>query len=233
MLLWITAATMHGQAASPSFATPSSGSGSAQLFTAVYSDPNSGSDMAEGIFNIMSNVVPGTTGWSAHECLLRYDIRRIAGAAPRQKANPAGQSSISVAVGRPPQNGFGNLYCKLGRESFSKNGGQPLRPRFSLTNDDWDYDVNILTPDEPETSPHWTSPRTRQTYATAWRIDFAPWLLEYGIPGTVYAYAVSDTCEIVLLSKKGAFFEGAAILYSDKQRTQRLGHVFVEQMGFN
>jgi hypothetical protein len=136
-------------------------------------------------------------------------------------------------VGKPPQNGFGNLYRKIGGESFSKNGGQPLRPRFSLTNDDWDYDVNILTPDEPETSPHWTSPRTRQTYATAWRIDFAPWLLEYGIPGTVYAYAVSDTCEIVLLSKKDAFFEGAAILYSDEQKTQRLGHVFVEQMGFN
>lgn len=73
-LLLITATTMHGQAASPSFSTPSSGSGSAQLFTAVYSDPNGGGDMAEGIFNIMFNVVPGAPGWSTHECLLRYDI---------------------------------------------------------------------------------------------------------------------------------------------------------------
>ncbi len=30
--------------------------------------------MAESVLNIMSNVVPGTSGWSAHECLLRYDL---------------------------------------------------------------------------------------------------------------------------------------------------------------
>ncbi len=71
-ILLTTAA--RGQAASPASVSPSSGSGSAQLFTATYSDANGGGDVAEGILNIMANVVPGTSGWSAHECLLRYDI---------------------------------------------------------------------------------------------------------------------------------------------------------------
>lgn len=62
------------QSAFPSGVTPSSGSGSAQLFTVTINDPNGGSDVAEAVLNIMSNVVPGTTGWSAHECLLRYDF---------------------------------------------------------------------------------------------------------------------------------------------------------------
>ncbi|HZU32020.1 MAG TPA: hypothetical protein VFB79_12960, partial [Candidatus Angelobacter sp.] len=65
---------LRAQAAFPSSVTPNSGSGSAQLFTATYTDPNGGGDIAEGVLNIMSNVVPGTAGWSAHECLLRYDI---------------------------------------------------------------------------------------------------------------------------------------------------------------
>jgi hypothetical protein len=70
----LMAIVAHAQSASPSGVTPAAGSGSAQLFTATYTDPNGGGDVAEGVLNIMSNVVPGTSGWSAHECLLRYDI---------------------------------------------------------------------------------------------------------------------------------------------------------------
>lgn len=66
--------SLHAQSASPSSVTPSSGSGSAQLFTATLSDPNGGTDVTAGVINIMSNVVPGTPSWSANECLLQYDI---------------------------------------------------------------------------------------------------------------------------------------------------------------
>src|SRR5246500_3644136 len=70
----MASASMHAQSASPLSVTPGSSSGSAQLFSVTISDPNGAGDVAEGVLNIMSNVVPGTTGWSAHECLLRYDF---------------------------------------------------------------------------------------------------------------------------------------------------------------
>lgn len=73
-LLLITGSAMRGQSAFPLSVTPSSGSGSAQSFLVSFSDSNGASDMQEGVLNIMSNVVPGTPGWSANECLLRYDI---------------------------------------------------------------------------------------------------------------------------------------------------------------
>jgi len=74
VFLTLAAARMYGQSASPVSVTPSSGSGSAQLFSASSVDFNGASDVQEGVLNIMSNVVPGTPGWSANECLLRYDI---------------------------------------------------------------------------------------------------------------------------------------------------------------
>ncbi len=62
--------------ASPVSVTPSSGRGSAQMFTATYKDPNGGSQIAETTLSIMSNnVIPGRRSeWSAKECLVRYDI---------------------------------------------------------------------------------------------------------------------------------------------------------------
>jgi hypothetical protein len=61
---------------SPVSVTPSSGSGSAQTFTATYKDPNGGLQIAEVTLSIMSNsVLPGSRSkWSANECLLRYYI---------------------------------------------------------------------------------------------------------------------------------------------------------------
>jgi len=135
-------------------------------------------------------------------------------------------------VGRPPRQGFGNLYYHTG-DSTRGNGGRFLRARLSRDSKDWDYDVNILWPDTPETSPHWRSPLTGHTYATAWQIDFAPALAEHGLPATLYVYAISENCEIIIIDAAGAFYEGAALVYADRERTTLLGHVFVEQMGFN
>ena len=134
-------------------------------------------------------------------------------------------------VGKPPKQGFGNLYYKTGGGP-GQNGGRPLRPRLKLDSKDWDYDVNILDPEKPEASPHWTSPLSKHTYATAWQIDFAPHLRDDGLPETAYVYAVSDNCEN-LVPLTGGYFEGAALVYADKDKKQLLGHVFVEQMGFN
>jgi hypothetical protein len=135
-------------------------------------------------------------------------------------------------VGKPPKPGFGNLYYKTGGDPAGQNGGRPLRPRLRLDSKEWDYDVNILCPEKPEDSPHWTSPLSKHTYATAWQIDFAPHLRDHGLPETAYVYAVSDNCEN-LVPMTGGYFEGAALVYADKDKTQFLGHVFVEQMGFN
>src|ERR1700744_6365385 len=71
--LFVVVASMgaFAQSATPSSVTPSSGSGSAQLFTVNIGDANGGGDVAEEVLNIMANVVPGVGNWSAHECLLR------------------------------------------------------------------------------------------------------------------------------------------------------------------
>jgi hypothetical protein len=134
-------------------------------------------------------------------------------------------------VGKPPQQGFGNLYDEAGGDA-GQNGGRPLRPRLGLNSKDWDYDVNILLPEKPGDSPHWTSPLSKHTYATAWQIDFAPSLRDRGLPETAYVYAVSDNCEN-LVPMTGGYFEGAALVYADQDKKQLLGYVFVEQMGFN
>jgi hypothetical protein len=74
LLVFMLPVLVSAQSAFPSGVSPSSGSGSAQLFAVTIGDPNGGSDVAEAVLNIMSNVIPGSTGWSAHECLLRYDF---------------------------------------------------------------------------------------------------------------------------------------------------------------
>jgi hypothetical protein len=143
-----------------------------------------------------------------------------------QKPKPGEKQWITgTKVGKPPLNGFGNLYFPLDTKTPPMNGGMGLRSG-------WDFEVNILYPKDPQNSPHWKSPISGNTYATAWQIDFAPRFTKYGIPEKLYVFAICENCEI-LPPLGGAFFEGAALVYADKEKTQPLGHVFVEQMGFN
>jgi len=134
---------------------------------------------------------------------------------------------------KPPKNGFGNLYFPIDGTTPQMNGGMGLRPRKSLQDEEWDYDVNILDPTDPASSPHWKSPISQKTYATAWQIAFSPALTARGLPQTLYVFAVSDNCEIITLGNDSAYFEGAAKVYADRERTRFLGHAFVEQMGFD
>lgn len=137
-------------------------------------------------------------------------------------------------TGKPPRHGFGNLYFRRdGGDRPPMNGGTGLAAKTVRHPDDWDFDVNILDPEKPERSPHWMSPLSGKTYATAWQIDLSPKLARFGLPSTLYARVISDNCEIISLAKNGAFFEGAAIVYADREMTQQVGHAFVEQMGFD
>ena len=138
-----------------------------------------------------------------------------------------------TAVGRLPKQGFGNLYLPVHSTAPQGNGGLALTPRTALSGDDWDFDLNILDPEEPAQSPHWKSPTSGKTYATAWRIDFAPRAQRQGLPPVLYLHTVSDNCEIIPATPSGAFFEGAALVYADRERQRRIGQAFVEQMGFN
>jgi hypothetical protein len=67
-------AAMHAQNATPVSVSPSAPSGSQQMFTATYTDPNGGADVQSASLYIMNGVVPGSTGWSANECVLLYTI---------------------------------------------------------------------------------------------------------------------------------------------------------------
>ena len=85
--------------------------------------------------------------------------------------------------------------------------------------DDSEFDLNILDPQDPSSSPHWTSPTTHQTYCSAWRLE---------IRKQVYTMtALVPGSEVKLTN---AFFEGAATI-SDSSGHQ-VGHSFVEQMGY-
>lgn len=83
-----------------------------------------------------------------------------------------------------------------------------------------EFDLNILNPENPSSSPHWTSINSGQTYCSAWhlRIKEKVYTIKALIPGS----------EIFLGTY---FFEGAAILTDENGC--KVGNVYVEQMGYN
>jgi hypothetical protein len=83
------------------------------------------------------------------------------------------------------------------------------------------FDLNIYDARHPDASPHWTSPKSGQTYCTKW-------LLEIG--KEVYILTlINEGAEVNLAGS--AFGEGAATLHN--QDGSLAGHAFVEQMGYN
>jgi len=88
--------------------------------------------------------------------------------------------------------------------------------------DSSEFDLNILDPQDPTESPHWTSKSTRQTYCSAWRLSIRNqvYIMTVIVPGS----------EVRFTDKTMGFFEGAATI-SDKSGCQ-VGHAFVEQMGY-
>jgi hypothetical protein len=159
------------------------------------------------------------------------DGRSLAVAEFWQPSSP--QWLTGTGVGKPPQNGFANLYFPHDASGPQGNGGLALKARTTASCEDWDFDLNVLDPEAREASPHWKSPQSGRTYATAWRIDFAPRAQRAGLPAVLYLRAISDNCEIIPAGPDSAFFEGAALVYADREFRRRLGQAFVEQMGFN
>lgn len=143
------------------------------------------------------------------------------------------QWKTGTKVGTPPENGFGNFYFDSTGTNPAMNGGMGLRARTVEGGDDWDFDVNIFDAANSDASPHWQSKISGKTYATAWQIDFSPRATAYGLPPSLYVFAVSDNCEVIPTGKASAFFEGAAFVYADRERITPLGNAFVEQMGFD
>ena len=83
-----------------------------------------------------------------------------------------------------------------------------------------EFDLNILDPKNPSSSPHWTSPSSGQTYCSAWqlRIKEKVYTIKALIPGSEVFFGTP-------------FFEGAAILTDENEC--KVGNVYVEQMGYN
>ncbi|MCU0285331.1 MAG: hypothetical protein MUF15_02925 [Acidobacteria bacterium] len=149
-----------------------------------------------------------------------------------QKSDP--QWITGTKVGKAPKNGFGNLFFKTEESSAPiNNGGMYLKPRLNMDDKDWDFDINILNSEPPQNSPHWESPISHHTYATAWEIEFSIRIQQYGLPDKLYVFAICENSENVLPGKIDSFFEGAALAYDDKDQKTLVGYVFVEQMGFN
>ena len=86
--------------------------------------------------------------------------------------------------------------------------------------DDGEFDLNILLPDDPSKSPHWTSPTSHQTYCSAWRLRIGSQV--YGMQALVPGSEVNMVVNF--------FFEGAATICYDM--SHEVGHAFVEQMGY-
>lgn len=119
---------------SPVSVSPASGSGGSQVFTAVFTDANGGADISEADMYIMSGVKPGSvSGWSAHECIVRYlpaagtvAIVIDAGGAFGVSAAPGGVSS--------------NSQCTIfGSGSSATVSGNTLTVKFNITFDGSDF----------------------------------------------------------------------------------------------
>ncbi len=87
--------------------------------------------------------------------------------------------------------------------------------------DNKEFDLNILNPQTPEKSPHWTSRATNQTYCSAWKLKLL------GKEYDVHAMVPGSEVNLPLVA---AFFEGAATI-CDSKGVQH-GYCFIEQMGY-
>ncbi len=148
---------------------------------------------------------------------------------------------VGTKVGRPAKNGFGNIFLASGEFPYTAhNGGVYLQPKLKVDQpeSEWDFDINILNPSDPSNSPHWKSAFSGHTYATALEIDFSPRAQQYGLPSSLYLYAIVDICENTLPLNSDCFFEGAAKVFDKKLRDgqeneEPVGYAFIEEMGYN
>ena len=114
----------------------------------------------------------------------------------------------------PPEGKIGLEYPPLSDWDLSS----PVQGVHVL--DSSEFDLNILHPNDPPTSPHWTSPTSHQTYCSAWKLR---------IRKNVYTMTVLIP-ESEVHASSTYFFEGAAIICDE--HSNQVGRSFVEQMGY-
>jgi hypothetical protein len=152
------------------------------------------------------------------------------------------QWQTGTLLGLPPLTTYANLYYPLPADGDLRriaNGGSYLRgiEKEDAEGSPFDFDINILTPDTPGSSPHWQSPLLEKpTYSNGWWIRVDPKWESFGLPSNLYLKALVNGCENALpctATPLVAYWEGAATVFSDAACTQPIGSAFVEQMGFN
>jgi hypothetical protein len=115
---------------SPVSVTPSSGSGGTQVFTVVVNDTNGGADISEVDMYVMSGVKPGSSsGWSAHECIVRYQRASGTVGLVVDGGGAFGVSVVSPGVAS-------NSQCSIfGSGSSGTVSGNTLTVKFNITFD--------------------------------------------------------------------------------------------------
>uniref|UniRef100_A0A7S0Q589 Uncharacterized protein n=1 Tax=Coccolithus braarudii TaxID=221442 RepID=A0A7S0Q589_9EUKA len=116
-------------------------------------------------------------------------------------------------VGRTARTGTGTLWRKQTEFGWAyENGGFPLVPHHTCNHTsgepnstsfcpyppevDWDFSVNILNTSHPSSSPHWTSPTTHATYATALTASFGERVYKELGYRQIFFYSVAENTEM-------------------------------------
>lgn len=118
---------------SPVSVSPASGTGGSQTFTVTVNDPNGGADISAINMYIMSGVVPGASGWSAHECIVQYLVATGAVSVVIDAGGAFGVSAISGGVSS-------NSQCTAyGAGSSATVSGNTLTVKLNIVFDGSDY----------------------------------------------------------------------------------------------
>ena len=118
---------------SPVSVSPASGTGGSQTFTLVFNDPNGGADISAVNMYIMSGVVPGASGWSAHECIVQY---LVATGAVSVVIDAGGSFGVSATSGGVSSNSQCTAY---GAGSSATVSGNTLTVKLNIVFDGSDY----------------------------------------------------------------------------------------------
>ena len=134
----------------------------------------------------------------------------------QKKEEKGTQWIVGTDVGCPPTSKTALEYPAL----QNWDGSSPVQGVNVLENQE--FDLNILTPSDPENSPHWKSTTNEKgnTYCTAWHLK---------LKDKMYKMVALVRGSEVWLDTY--FFEGTATLYDESD--VEVGHAFVEQMGYN
>ena len=133
-----------------------------------------------------------------------------------KKEEKGTQWIVGTEVGCPPTSKTALEYPAL----LNWDGSSPVQGVNVMENQE--FDLNILTPSDPENSPHWKSATNEKgnTYCTAWHLK---------LKDRVYKMVALVPGSEVWLDTY--FFEGTATLHDENDN--EVGHAVVEQMGYN